>query len=141
MGLLTRIFGRRSLDERLLSGELSPESGEGKERAEQLVSPEHRAKCAKALRDLLEEAFRPHSSFLNANLKVQRQVIREHRQLILTLADEVEQLPVVNPRGVILADRLVTDGESPMYFPEHLTEDHGEVVTAVERAREALKAV
>jgi hypothetical protein len=139
VGWLKRRFGWRALDDGLLSGELSPDSGEGKERAEELISAEHRAKCAKALRQLLQEAFRPHSSFLNANLKVQRQVIREHRQLILTLADEVEQLPAVNPRGVILADRLVQDGESPMYFPERLIEDHGAIVAAVEQVREALK--
>ena len=139
MSLLSRLFGKRSLDDRLLSGELSFDSGEGRERAEQLMSESHRAKSAKALRDLVKEADEHHSSFFNANLKVQRQVIRENKILILTLAKELEDLPEVNPRGVILADRLVTDGESPVYFPEYLIEDHGEVVEAVEQARAALK--
>ena len=140
MGLLTRLFGKHSLDDRLLSGEVSPDSGEGKKRADQLVSPGHRAKCAKALRDLVHEADHPHSSFFNANLRVQRQVIRQNRIPILTLAKELEDLPAVNPRGVILADRLVQDGESPVYFPEYLIEDHGEVAGAVQRARKTLKA-
>jgi len=110
---LTDLFKRRSLDDRLLSGELSPESGEGKKRAEQLVTARHRAQCAEALRDLVEEARRDHPSFFNANLRVQRYPIRENQELILALARELEDLPAVNPRGVILADRLVQDGESP----------------------------
>jgi hypothetical protein len=140
VGWLTDLFSKRSVDDRLLKGELSPDTAEGKRRAEQLVSPSHRAKCAKALRDLVREADEPHSSFFNANLRVQRQVIREHKVLILTLAKELEDLPSVDPRGVILADRLVQDGESPVYFPEYMVEDHGEVAEAVERARETLKA-
>ena len=42
--------------------------------------------------------------------------------------------------GVILADRLVTDGESPAYIPGAYMEDNGQLARAVERAREALKA-
>jgi hypothetical protein len=46
VGRLTDLFSKRSLDDRLLSGELSPDTGKGKRRAEQLVSERHRAKCA-----------------------------------------------------------------------------------------------
>jgi hypothetical protein len=139
VGRFSNLFGKRALDDRLLSGELSADTGGGKQRAEQLLSPHHRAKCAKALRDLVKEAQRPHSSIFNANLRVQRAVIRENQALILTLARELDELPAVDPRGVILADRLVQDGESPVYTSEHLIEDHGRLVRAVERAREALK--
>jgi hypothetical protein len=138
MGWLRGLFGKRSLDDRLLSGELSPDSGEGKERAQQLLSVEHRAKTAKALRGLVEEAQRPAPSFVNANLRVQRFPIRKNQELILTLARELEELPAVDPRGVILADRLVQDGESPAYAYPY--EDHGELARAVERARRALNA-
>jgi hypothetical protein len=138
VGWLTDLFSKRSIDDGLLRGELSPDSGEGRARAEQLLSPRHRAKSAKALRGLVEEARRPAPSFVNANLRVQRFPIRENQELILTLARELEELAVVNPRGVILADRLVQDGASPAYaYPN---EDHGELVRAVERARAALKA-
>jgi hypothetical protein len=135
VGRLTDLFSKRSLDDRLLSGELSQDSGEGRVRAEQLLSADHRAKCAKALRDLVEEAWRPHASFTQANLLVPRRVIRDNQELILTLARELEELAVVNPRGVILSDRLIQDGASPAYA----FEDHGELVGAVERARAALK--
>ena len=138
MGRLTDLFSKRSLDDRLLSGELLPDSGEGRARAEQLLSARHRAKSAKALRELVEEAQRDHPSFFNANLRVQRFPIRENQGLILTLARELEELSVVDPRGVILADRLVQDGASPAYaYPN---EDHGELAQAVEHARKALVA-
>ena len=137
MGRLTNLFKRHSLDDRLLSGELSPDTGEGKKRAEQLVSPHNRAEVAKALRDLIEEAAQDHPSFFNANLRVQRYPIRDNAESILSLARELEGPEAVNPLGVIMADRLVTDGASPAYaYP---AEDHGEIARAVEETRAALK--
>jgi hypothetical protein len=137
---LSSLFSKRSLDDRLLTGELSPDTGQGKARAKQLLSARHRARSAKALRELIEEAQQPRASFFNANLRVQRLVIREDQALILTLARELEELALVNPRGVILADRLITDGESPAYSTGSVIEDHGKLAHEVERARAALKA-
>jgi hypothetical protein len=136
VGLLTNLFRKRSTDDRLLSGELSPDSGSGLARVEELVSEHHRAVSAKALRDLVDEAQKPAASLFNANLRVQRPAIRDNQALILTLARELEELEAVDPRGVILADRLVQDGNSPVYA----IEDDGQVYRAVERARETLKA-
>jgi hypothetical protein len=135
VGRLINPFSKHSLDDRLLSGELSPNTGKGRSRAEELLSARHRAESAKALRELVEEADRPHASFFNANLYVERSAIRQNRIPILTLAKELEELEEVNPIGVILADRLVKDGGSPAYSRE----DHGQLVKAVERARKALK--
>jgi hypothetical protein len=137
---LTDLFRKHSLDDRLLTGELSPDSGQGKARAEQLLSRRHRAESAKALRDLVKEAQHRRASLFNANLRVQRALIRENQPLILTLARELEELAVVNPRGVILADRLIKDGESPVYITEASIEEHGKLAGEVERARAALKA-
>jgi hypothetical protein len=140
VGWLADRFSKRSLDDRLLTGELSPDSGQGKVRAEQLSSARHRAKSAKALRELVEEAQQPRASLFNANLRIQRGLIRENQALILTLARELEELAVVNPRGVILADRLITDGESPVYTTESAIDEHGQLVREVERARAELNA-
>jgi hypothetical protein len=41
---------------------------------------------------------------------------------------------------VILADRLIEDGESPVYITEAAIDENGELVRSVERARAALKA-
>jgi hypothetical protein len=140
MSRLGELFRKHSVDDRLLSGDLSPDTGEGKLRAEQLVSRRHRARAARALRDLVEEAGRPHASLFNANLRVQRVLIVENQALFLTLARELEELPAVNPRGVILADRLVQDGQSPVYTTQAAIDEKGQIVKAVQRAREALKA-
>jgi hypothetical protein len=134
VGRLTNFFNKRSIDSRLLTGELSPDSGAAKVRAEQLVDRRHRARSAKALRELVEEAHRDHPSMFNANLPVQFLAIRENAALILTLARELEELAEVDPRGVILADRLIQDGNSPAYAGE----DDGQLVKAVDRARAAL---
>ena len=139
MGWLGDLLSKRSLDDRLLSGELSPDTGRGRKRAAELRSADHRAESAKALRELVEDAQRDHPSFFSANLRVQRYVIRDNQPLILTLARELEELPEVDPRGVILADRLITDGDSPAYVTGGATDDHGALVAAVERARAALK--
>ena len=134
MGRLSNFFDKRSIDDRLLTGELSLDSGEGNARAKRLVDRRHRARSAKALRELVEEAHRDHPSMFNANLPVQFLAIRENAALILTLARELEELAEVDPRGVILADRLIQDGNSPAYARE----DDGQLVRAVERARAAL---
>jgi hypothetical protein len=45
----------------------------------------------------------------------------------------------VSPRGVILADRLITDGHSPVYGPIPIHHPPDETVeSAVKRARAAL---
>jgi hypothetical protein len=140
VGWFKDLFGRRSLDDRLLSGELSSDTGEGRARADQLVSARHRAKCAEALRDLVREADEHHASMFSADLKVNRLAIRNSKVEVLTLARDLHELPEVDPRGVILADRLVTDGESPAYIAGAFEEDNGQLRRAVERARRALKA-
>jgi hypothetical protein len=135
VGRLTDLVSKRSLDDRLLAGELSFDSGQGRARAKQLVSRRHRARSARALRELVAESTRRAPSLLNANLPIQARAVWENAELILALAQELEESPSVDPRGVILTDRLLTDGASPAYAPE----DHGELARAVERAREALE--
>jgi hypothetical protein len=100
------------------------------------VRRRHRARSARALRNLVTESTHRAPSLLNANLPIQARAVWENAELILALAQELEELPSVDPRGVILTDRLLTDGASPAYA----TEDHGELARAVERARAALKA-
>jgi hypothetical protein len=74
-----------------------------------------------------------------AQLPIQEREIRESAPLILTLADDVEHEEIVSPRGVILADRLVTDGGSPMYRPSPMDQAADETVeSAVKHARAAL---
>jgi hypothetical protein len=80
VGRLANLFNRHSTDDRLLGGKLSPDSGQGKERSEQLTSSHHRGECARALRELVEEAAKPSPSLFNANLRVHRMAIRTVRR-------------------------------------------------------------
>ena len=134
MGRLTDLFSKRSTDDRLLTGELSPDTGEGKARVEQLLSRRHRAQSAKALRGLVTESTRRAPGLFNATLPVEARAVWENAEQILALAEDLEELPSVDPRGVILCDRLLTDGGSPAYAAE----DHGQLARAVKKAREAL---
>ena len=136
MGRLTDLFSKRSTDDRLLTGELSPDTGKGRARAEELVSRRHRGRSAKALRDLVQESTRRAPGLFNATLPVNARAVWANAELILALASELDELPSVDPRGMILTDRLLTDGASPVYA----IEDQGQLAAAVERAREALKA-
>jgi hypothetical protein len=74
-----------------------------------------------------------------AQLPLHEREILASEPLILTLADELEQEESVSPRGVILADRLITDGDSPVYGLAPIHRPLEETVeSAVKRARAAL---
>jgi hypothetical protein len=74
-----------------------------------------------------------------AKLQLKVREVLDNAPLILTLADEVEEEATVSPRGVILANRLVTDGDSPVYGPTPIHHPPEESVEgAVKHARAAL---
>ena len=130
MRLRVRLRARR-IDDRLLAGEPPEASMEGQIRRDMLLDPRYRASVADALRRMV--AIGGHRKVLGAGLHVKRKELHDFGPLILSLADEVEGEPDVRPRGVILADRLVRDGESPVYWPRQES-----VEAAVKQARAAL---
>jgi hypothetical protein len=71
---------------------------------------------ARALRMMLEAARRRQLSPFVAQIPLQLQEVLETEPLILTLATELEEEERVSPRGVILAERLIRDGDSPVYW-------------------------
>jgi hypothetical protein len=79
MGRFINLFSKRSLDDRLLSGELSPETGRGRARAKQLLGRRHRARTAKGLRGLVEESTRAAPGLFNATLPVQARAVWKTR--------------------------------------------------------------
>jgi len=80
---------------------------------EELVAPEFRLGVSRGLTDAVHEADGtrlPGASPLN------RAAVRSARPQLLALASRLADLEVhVLPRGVLLADRLVTDSHSPLY--------------------------
>lgn len=140
--LTDRIVARlraRSIDDKLLNGGVSEAKPAVLVRRARLLHRRYRSAVARALRDLVAEARRNQPNVYAARLPLQTREVVEHAPLILTLADEVEQEETVSPRGVILAERLVTDGDSPVYAMtpvEHPPEET--VESAVKHARAAL---
>jgi hypothetical protein len=129
----------RSIDEKLLYGGITDGSPAVLVRRARLLHRRYRSAVAAALRRLVAAANRSDLSMFAAKLPLRRGEILESEPLILTLADELEQEQSVSPRGVILADRLVTDGDSPIYglTPTQRVPEQS-VESAITHARAAL---
>ena len=122
-----------SIDDRLLAGELPEGSAETRARCTRLLDRTYRSAVADQLRKLIEAVERAERNRFRAQIPIREPEVSEARDLILDLADEVEGDPSVRPRGVILADRLIRDGDSPVYWPCDES-----VETAVKHAHAAL---
>ncbi|MGE5856915.1 MAG: hypothetical protein ACM31K_00350 [Solirubrobacterales bacterium] len=134
--MLERIVARvraHSIDDRLLAGELPEGSPETRARCTRLLDRTYRSAVADHLRKLVEDVERAERNRFRAQIPLRETEVTEARSLILGLADEVEGDPSVRPRGVILADRLIRDGDSPVYWPCDES-----VERAVKHARAAL---
>jgi hypothetical protein len=118
--LVERLLARvraRSLDDRLLAGERPEASRQLMARSARVLEPRYRSEVAAALRETLDAAEHARRIFMKAQVRLREPQIIAARSLIRDLADQVEADPSVSPRGVILADRLVRDGDSPMFWP------------------------
>ena len=71
--------------------------------------------------------MRPFSSAV----PLRRRAILDERPLLIALAEDLNSDDELKPRGIVLVERLLTDGDSPLYFEGSLHEELG-------RARAAL---
>jgi hypothetical protein len=118
--LVERLLARvraHSLDERLLAGERPEESRRLMARSTILLEPGYRSEVAGALREALDAAEHARRIFLKAQVHLREREIIAARSQIRDLADQLEAGTAVSPRGVILADRLIRDGDSPFFWP------------------------
>jgi hypothetical protein len=137
-GIVARLRAR-SIDDRLLTGGVSEGSGPVLLRRTRLLHRHYRARVAGSLRGLLDAARQNERTRLTARLPIKAREVLESEPLIRTLADELEQEERVSARGVILADRLIRDGRSPVYAPDPVRHPLVDTVeTAVKHARAAL---
>ncbi|HSD24931.1 MAG TPA: hypothetical protein VLB79_11465 [Solirubrobacterales bacterium] len=140
--LTDRIVARvraRAIDDKLLNGSVRSGSPAVLVRRARLLHRRYRSAVAEALRALIADARSNRPNFYAAKLPLRVRDVLTNAPLILTLADEVEQEEAVSPRGVILAERLVTDGDSPVYGPAPVQRPREETVeSAVRHARAAL---
>jgi hypothetical protein len=136
-----RIMARlraRSIDDGLLNG-ISDGTPVVMVRRARLLQRRYRSKVAASLRKLVDAARQSEPNYFAAQLHVKAREVLASEPLLLTLADELEHDEWVSPRGVILADRLVIDGDSPVYAPTPIHHPPSETVeSAVKHARAAL---
>jgi hypothetical protein len=121
-GLLDRILARvraRTLDERLLAGARPEDSRLLMARSAILLDPENRSDIAKALTEMLDAAQHARMNFLRAQVVLRDFELVKARSQILDLAGVLDGRAPVSARGVILADRLIRDGGSPMFWPSN----------------------
>lgn len=136
--LMARVRAR-AIDDLLLSGGAPNGSAVITVRRARLVNRRYRSGVASALRKLVGAASRPQQRRFGAKLPLRSSEVLDNQPLILTLADELEQEERVSPRGVILADRLIRDGDSPVYGPLPVSRSYDRTIeAAVKHARAAL---
>jgi hypothetical protein len=124
-----RIARHRADDELLASRLPSPRLAW---RSAELTSEENRTRLGRSLTDVVrgaDERLLPNATPLN------RAAVRSNRAPLLGLASRICDLDApVMPRGVLLVDRLLSDGSGPLYGrgdPRNLRRE-------IERARAAL---
>jgi hypothetical protein len=128
----------RSIDDDLLDGRADASDPVIVVRCSRLMGRRYRSKLAGALRKLVAAATEEPGRFA-AKLPLRSTEVIACGPLILELADEVESASPVSPRGVILADRLVRDGDSPVYAPLPVSRRYDQKVeSTVTHARAAL---
>ena len=121
------------IDDRLLAGQTPDGNPVTLARLSRLADVNYRTKIAEALRRLVAAARQRQLSPLLAQVPLRVQEVLDSEPLILTLARDLEEEEVVSPRGVILADRLIRDGASPLYW-------RSTVQTESETAEESVEA-
>jgi hypothetical protein len=99
-----------------------------------LLDTRYRAAIAAALRRMLEAARQRQSGRWVPWAPLRGKQVLELEPLILTLADELEAERRVSPRGVILADRLIRDGTSPVYWRGDMSISSESALRSVELA-------
>jgi hypothetical protein len=139
--LLARVRGR-AIDDQLLAGRTPNGNVVTVARLTRLLDKRYRSKLARALRRLLDAARRPRLSPFIAEIPLEAREVLDTEPLILQLAADLEADEAVSPRGVILVDRLIRDGDSPVYWRCGMAMEANppdeSVETAVKHARAAL---
>jgi hypothetical protein len=117
IGVHVRVLLHRTrLDNALLDGADPASSPELGLRARQLTATRHRRVLADSLDEVMRIAEGPKAPRLAASAPLVRADVRAARGALLDLGRSLQREGEVNPAGVILAERLLTDGSGPLYM-------------------------
>jgi hypothetical protein len=108
-------FGRSRLDEQLAAGADPGAQPELTLRAAQLVRPRQRRRLAARAEWLVAEYDAERGWWLSAAIPCLRVQVREARGTLLSLAEALRAADRIQPRGVALLSKLLSDPASPLY--------------------------
>ena len=126
---------RGKLDRQIVSGRPCESTAALALRARQLASPRTRSQIARELRDTVDYVDRSGPRPIVTAVVIEPAAVRAGRNAILGLAQRLEGSVPVQPRGVILARKFLTDGLGPMSDPNSertVTEAIWEITEALE---------
>jgi hypothetical protein len=87
-------------------------------RARQLLTARHRRRIGVSVQRLVDDLDSSDpGSYLSSAVPFQLEQVAEARATLLSLAGALRDVDPVNPLGVAMALRLITDPESPLYVP------------------------
>lgn len=107
-------WARDELDRRLAEGADPGSDPLLQRRADRLVSAASRARLAAGLERVVTSVDTPKTPF-TAAVSVRRRPVRGARRELMALAGDLRHMPAPRPRGVAMAERLITDPFSPLY--------------------------
>lgn len=123
---LARVVGHSLRDVQVLAlrGKLDAELAAGIDpsrdpalalRADQLTRPRYRRRIAASVQHLVDDADSDRGWWLSAAIPFLRDQASEARGTLLSLAGALRDVEAVDPRGVAMTLRLITDPASPLY--------------------------
>ena len=112
---LRAVLLRGRLDAQLAAG-LDPQSDPALAlRAKQLIHARNRRRLARSVEHLVEEVEADRNWWLSAAVPFLRDQVVEARGTLVALAGALRDAEPINPRGVAMTLRLITDPASPLY--------------------------
>jgi hypothetical protein len=108
---------RMLLDRRIAAGEIDDSDAALALRRRQLIDSSNRRKVARRLRGIVEYVDRRGSRPSFSAVVIEPTAVADGRLPILRLAARLEDPAPVSPRGVALAQELLTDGSGPFFDP------------------------
>jgi hypothetical protein len=116
--LRVKVFMTRGrLDRQLAAGHAHDTVPELTLRAKHLTNPRTQRDIARNLRGIVRYVDRQESRKGISSVVISPRAVRRGRTAICELAEQLERGAPVNPRGVVLAQALLTDGNSPLFNP------------------------
>jgi hypothetical protein len=115
VNFLSALLRRKRLDAELAAG-ADPELDPVLEiRAGLLSRARYRRRLARSVERLVHDIDRGDGSHSSAAVPVRRERLAQVRGLLLSLAGALRDVEPVDPRGVAMTQRLITDPSSPLY--------------------------